>query len=202
MTSKLNRRPFIHLILVLILLFITLIWMNSCSPSFYCSKCPTKDSTYIKIKDSMVMYIDTSWFKYYNPADSLSLTDDLHAYIDSLGKCKIKDDSGVTESGKIKIKYIVRNNKIFVECNTKAYELEIAQLNTTVEKYHSMYISSTKTATVTTKRPRTWWEWLGYWQSWVCMGFIAIVIIRFILKKLNLKLGLSTIFPYINISTK
>jgi hypothetical protein len=120
--------------------------------------------------------------------------------MDSLGKCRIADASGTTESGKIKVKYIIRNDSIFIQCDTKPYDIKIAELHTTIEKFHEMYNSYTKTATVTKKRAKTWWTWLSYWQSWVCLAFIGFIIVKRILKFLKLKVGISTIFPYIKIT--
>lgn len=195
MKAFLNSKVFSLLILIVTLVMI-IIMFTSCST--------TKEVIVYKtvIKDSMSITVDTNWVTYTNPADSLALANRLYTVTDSLGKCKIQNTQGTVESNKIKIKYIIRNDSIFIDVNTKPYEIKIAQLNTTIEKFKSIYESYTKTSTVATKRPRTWWNWLGYWQSWVCMGFITIVITRFILKKLNLKVGLSTIFPYINISTR
>jgi hypothetical protein len=174
---------------------------TSCSQKFYCSKCVTKDSTYVKIKDSLAIHTDTTWRVFHNPGDSLKLADNLTAYIDSLGRCRIADASGTTESGKIKVKYIIRNDSIFINCDTKPYDIRIAELTTTIDHFHEMYESYIKTATVTTKRPRTWWTWLSYWQSWVCLGYIAFSLFKKILKLFGLKLKFAFAWPPITIGT-
>lgn len=178
-----------------------LFFLSSCvSIKRACEFCPTKDSTYIKIKDSIGdPIIDTVWRTFHNPGDSLKLADNLHAYIDSLGKCRIADASGTTESGKMKVKYIIRNDSIFINCDTKPYDIQIAELHTTIEKFHEMYNSYTKVGTITKNRPRTWGNWLLYWQSWVCLVIIAWVVLKGILKLFGLKLKFVFAWPPITI---
>jgi len=183
----------------LFLPLLILFFLSSCSQDFYCKKCPTKDSTYIKIKDSLSITVDTTWRTFHNPGDSLKLADNIYAYRDSLGKCRIADASGTTESGKMKVRYIIRNDSIFINCDTKPYDIKIAELNTTIEKFHEMYTAYTKTATVTVNRPRTWGNWLLYWQSWVCLGFITIVLLKTILKLFGLKIKFAFAWPPITI---
>ncbi len=182
-----------------LLIILSLVLLSSCSQNFYCKQCPTKDSTYIKIKDSLFIKVDTTWRTFHNPGDSLKLADNLYAYRDSLGKCRIADASGTTESGKMKVRYIIRNDSIFINCDTKPYDIKIAELTTTIEKFHEMYTAYTKTATVIVNRPRTWGNWLLYWQSWACLGFIAIVLFKIILKLFGLKIKFAFAWPPITI---
>lgn len=176
-----------------------LFFLYSCSPDFYCSKCPSSDSTYVHIKDSVSTRVDTTWRVFHNPGDSLKLADNLVAYMDSLGKCRIANASGTTESGKIKVKYIIRNDSIFIQCDTKPYDIRIAELTTTIERFHEMYTSYTKTVTVGKKRSKTWWTWLSYWQSWVCLGYIGFDLFKKVLKLFGLKLKFVLAWPPITI---
>lgn len=183
----------------IIFIILSLSLLCSCSRDFYCKKCPTKDSIYVKIKDSLSIKVDTTWRVFHNPGDSLKLADNLFAYRDSLGKCRIADASGTTESSKMKVRYIIRNDSIFINCDTKPYDIKIAELHTTIEKFHEMYNSYTKTAVVQQNKPRTWGNWLLYWQSWVCLGYIAISLFKKILKLFGLKLKFAFAWPPITI---
>lgn len=165
MTTFWNKKPIGYLILI-IMAAIVIIGLASCKTI----KEVTTTTTIIK--DSMVIHTDTTWVTYTNPADSLSLSDNLSAYMDSLGKCRVRNSNGMVQSNKIIIKYVVRNDSIYIDANTKPYEIRIAQLNTTIEKFHSMYQSYLKT-TETTKNT----TWLSFKWSWICLGLFAAYIV-------------------------
>lgn len=181
---------------------------TSCSLSKYCNTCiqkckPTSsvDSNSIKEVDSSRTKTDTTWFNYHNPEDSLKLADNLSAYIDSLGQCKIKNATGSVESGKIRIKYIVRNDSIFIEADTKAYDLKIAQLNTTIDHYKSYieknYHSEQNLVTMKVKV-----SWFAYWQTWAAMGITAYFIFIGIIRRLGYRLAFRFAWPPISLVKK
>lgn len=156
--------------------------------------CKTLETTHtVTIKDSTAIHTDTNWVTYHQPADSIKLADNLVAYMDSLGKCRVRNTEGTVESNKIKIKYIIRNDSIFIDCNTKSYEITIAQLKITIEHWRERYESLVSKTTVSKKR-----NWLSFWQSWACMGFILIVVVRFLLRLFKINLVATPYPPYIS----
>lgn len=171
------------------ILFCILLFLTSC--------CTTKQREVIiyKTKDSTAIHVDTTWRTYINPSDSIKLSGQLTAYQDSLGKCKIKNTEGTTESGKIKVKYIIRNDSIFVECNTKPYEIKIAELTTTIERFKEIYESYTSETTKVKGK-----LWLSFGLSWACLIIIALTITWFIIKKLKLKIAFTPAPPFITIT--
>ena len=184
-----NRTKFALLLVLALALF-------SCNAAKWCAThVPTTIRDSVNIKDSMAIHVDTTWVTYHQPADSISLANRLYTVIDSLGKCKIQNTTGTVESNRIKIKYIIRNDSIFIEATTKPYEIKIAQLSTTIEHFKEMYRSHYEKLSPNYKKP----SWFSYWQSWACMGFIAFVIGRFIFKKLGLKIKILPVPPFIGI---
>lgn len=156
-----------------------------------------KEVTVIKIKDSTAIHTDTTWFNYHNPADSLKLTGQLVTFIDSLGQCKIKNATGSVESNKIKIKYIVRNDSIFIDANTKPFDIKIAQLNKTIEHFKEMYESYTKDSKKVTIK--NWWL---FWQTWMALGSILLLVTIIIFTIFKLKVVFVPAFPFITIVPK
>lgn len=175
--------------------------LSSCSPCLYMSKhCPAKikDSTVTHIKDSTSITVDTIWRTYHNPIDSLSLSDNLSAYMDSLGKCKVKSSTGSVESGKMKIKYIVRNDSIFIEANTKPYEIKIAELQKTIDHYREIaseyYHSEERMVTVKKKD-----SWFSHLYTWIALALIAFFVFTGIVRRLGFKLAFTITPPFISL---
>lgn len=178
------------------LLYILALGLFSCNAAKWCAThVPTtiRDST--RIKDSLAITIDTTWFNYHVAADSLSLANKLYATIDSLGRCKIQNSTGQVESNKIKIKYIIRNDSIFIEANTKPYEIRIAQLNTTIERFKEIYQSHYEKLSPNYRKP----SWFSYKETWAVLGIIFLLLFFLIMKIFKLKLKFSTIPPFIGI---
>ena len=177
------------IILISIALLLIAMILTSC--------CTTRQREVIvyKTKDSTAIHVDTTWRVFTNPADSISIFGKLTAYQDSLGKCKIKDTEGTTESGKIKVKYIIKNDSIFIECNTKPYEIKIAELTTTIEKFKEIYESYTSE---TTKVKNT--SWFSFWQTWAALAYIALTTTYLILKAFKLKIAFTITPPFITIT--
>lgn len=179
------------------LLYILPLFLMSCNATKWCAKHGvTSQKDTINVFDSTGVKIDTTWRTFYNPADSLKLSGQLQAFKDSLGQCKVKNTEGSTESNKIKIKYIIRNDSIFIEANTKPYEIKIAELTKTIDHYRRVYEGHTKTTFLSGKKR----EWLSYWQSWACLIFIGFIVFRFILKKLGFKISIILTPPFITIT--
>lgn len=181
------------------LIFLATLTLASCSPRWFEKHCPREIRDSVHVVDSMSIKIDTTWRVYHNPADSIKLSDNLVAYMDSLGKCRVKDSEGSVESGKIKVKYIIRNDSIFIHANTKPFEIKIAELTKTIDHYRSIYKSHIEKQGYNARRP----SWLSYWQSWGAMGITVLSLLIFIVKWLKnkgYKVGVSTIFPFISIT--
>ena len=179
---------------LLFFLFSTFV-ITSCDAVKWCNKhVPTTIRDSVVIKDSVAIRVDTTWFNYHVPADSIFLANRLYTVMDSLNKCHIQNTQGIVESNKIKIKYIIRNDSILIDAYTKPYEIKIAQLNTTIEHFKELYNSHYEKQSYTAcKRP----SWFSYWQSWLCIGVLSFLLIRFIFKKLGVKVSVLPFPPYI-----
>lgn len=140
---------------------------QSCSPDFYCRKCPVKDSTYIHVieKDSMV------------PRDSVVLVprDSFTIYIDSV-PCKDFEGGGFDDKGnKVKIK--VKDNKASIECECAEFKARIEWM----ERHHKKLIYNHRTLTkiITMGVRPSWWT---YYQTWVMILVLSAIVTLKILK--------------------
>lgn len=172
---------------ILAFLLATLTLASCKTTAEFCDeKCPEKIVEKITIHDSL--YVDT--VEIYIPGNTITLIDSVPC--DDLIK--------QLEDAKTRIKIVVKDRILTAECECKAEKRKVAvtHMIRTITKDKLVINKSAPT-----KPKRTLWAWLGYWESWVCMGVILLLSgILFVkwLKKKGYRVGISTIFPFISIT--
>lgn len=169
------------------LFFVTLTLASCKTTAEFCDeKCPEKIVEKITIHDSL--YTDT--VEIYIPGNIITLIDSVPC----------EDLIKQLEDAKTRIKIVVKDRIMTAECECKEEKRKVAvtHMIRTITK-DKLVIN--KSAPI--KAKKTFLNWLGYWESWACVGVILLLSgILFIkwLKKRGFKVSVGTQFPFINIS--
>lgn len=144
--------------------------------NYHCKRCPTKDSvsTVIERHDSLIEKIITDTV----PGDTIRDT----------VKVPCGDFKYRKENKRQKVTIEVKDGELAYEGICKEWEFKYK-----VSEWHHTLVEKTfvqKTVTIYENEKKSgfarfiqrWFGWLGYWQSWVCIGYFAYRLVRWILK--------------------
>lgn len=147
--------------LLLIIGIIIVMLTSSCSPDFYCRKCPVKDSSFTSIHDTTIVH-DT-----IIKVEERSVT--IHDTVPCDDFVLNKDSNGVN------VKVIVKDKIIYVKATCAALELKlkIYEKVRTIRHYRELTRFVSKDV-----RP-SWWT---YYQTWVMILIVAAIVTLKILK--------------------
>lgn len=165
-----------------LLILSVLVFLSSCYTREKCNELfPPSVTEKIVVKDSIVR--DT--VEVTIPGNTLVLHD-------TIVDCK--DFEKELEDARTKLRIAVRNGRLTASCECKEYKTKIIvdSLIRTITK------DRLEMRTAATKKKK----WLSFWESWACLGFIALILARFIMKKLGVRLSFSPIPPYISIGMR
>jgi hypothetical protein len=149
--------------------------MTSCSVqqmnNYHCKRCPTKDSISIvkERHDSIIreLVADTV------PGDTIRDT----------VKVPCKDFKYHKETKRQKVTIEVKDGEMTQETICKEWEFKYwvtTTITTLTEKTVTIYEGKKKTAFG--RFIQRWFGWFGYWQSWVCIGYVLFRLAKWILK--------------------
>lgn len=156
-----------------IIVIFVLAFLCSCSAEkmaqYHCSKCPTKDSTYVKveIKDSVV------------PRDSVVIIPKVVLNIKDSVPCK--DFKFEKQDKRARLKIEVKDSVMNAECVCDGIEIKLRWY----EHHYTKLITQDHTLTrfITVKHPKTPFQAFKDWFFWICVVVLATLLTRWILKK-------------------
>ena len=137
----------------------------SCSPDFYCKRCPIKihDTVITTVKDTTILRDTIIKVE----ADTLILIDSVPC----------KDFVKEVSNARTKIKIQVKDNLLTASCICKALELK-AQLR---DHYHSESTLHSRVEVRQVKAPKTGFQRFKDWFFWIVCVVVIISILRRIL---------------------
>lgn len=172
-----------HLTIILSLLFFT-----SCSKDYFVNKyCPKiKDSTHVEVirHDSTII----TEIRDTVPADTLKM----------LIKVPCADFEIVKENKRQKVTIKVKDGVLVEEAICKEWEFKYfvsKTVSTLTEKtFHQ------EVRLISEKVKKTFWHWLGYWESWLCIAFVFMFLLFKIFRLLGLKPVFTLLPPFISMT--
>lgn len=142
--------------------------LSSCSPDFYCKRCP---STTI-IKDSIIVETDTIWKDTIVtlPQDTVSIVDTLPC----------PDYEKEIRGLRSRIKVLIKDHKLTATCTCDSIEIKLAQA--TIRQKITHLHSELRTVEKTVPRKKTWWSQTVMAAGYTFLSLLLLAIVYGIFK--------------------